>query len=166
MSGRLVFTDRLPIHAGSTGNATHDILDVSPVNLNQRISFSSATSLKPRKWRYTLDRHSLTPRKTGRPPAYPIPVPRPLPASGRGACLRSLLVVSILSSPSQVSILSRSLVFIKLLPEFHVIHIIFHTLMNNYMNIPLRVCYLGHQPLISHPPRITINMPYLKSTTM
>ena len=23
----------LPIHAGSTGNATHDILDVSPVNL-------------------------------------------------------------------------------------------------------------------------------------
>ena len=30
---RLVFPDRLPIYAGSTGNATHDILDVSPVNL-------------------------------------------------------------------------------------------------------------------------------------
>lgn len=107
-------------------------------------TFSSATSLTPLKWRCTPDLHPLTPRKIGRPPAYPIPVPRPLPASGRGACLRPLLVVSILSSPSQVSILSRSLVFIKLLPEFHIIHIIFHTLMNNYMNIPLRVCYLGH----------------------
>ena len=79
---------------------------------------------------------SLDSTKIGRSPAYPIPVPRPLPASGRGADHRSLLVVSILSSPSQVSILSRSLVFIKLLPEFHIIHIIFHTLMNNYMNIP------------------------------
>ena len=31
------------------------------------------------------------------------------------------------------------------------------------LDLPLRICYLGHQPLISHPPRITINMPYLKS---
>lgn len=33
MGGRLVPSPTLPIHAGSTGNAAHDILDVSPVNL-------------------------------------------------------------------------------------------------------------------------------------
>lgn len=33
MGGRPASPTALPIHAGSTGNAAHDILDVSPVNL-------------------------------------------------------------------------------------------------------------------------------------
>lgn len=33
MSGRPASPTALSIHAGSTGNAAHDILDVSPVNL-------------------------------------------------------------------------------------------------------------------------------------